>query len=40
MQAALEGELQHRLWPRNGCWPLVVGVAGILLALVLLAGLA
>jgi hypothetical protein len=33
----LEAELDRRLQPQWGCWPLLVGVLGMLLGLALLA---
>ena len=39
LRTLLEAELDDRLSPQWGCWPLSVGVAGMLLGLTLLAGL-
>jgi len=39
LRALLESQLNHHLGPKWGCWPLLVGVAGALLGLALLAGL-
>jgi hypothetical protein len=33
----LEAELDRRLAPQWGCWPLLVGILGVLLGLALLA---
>ena len=33
----LEAELDHRLKGQRGCWPLLVGMLGVLLGLALLA---
>jgi len=38
MRRALEQAIDRNLRPYRGCWPLAVGVAGILLGLALLAG--
>lgn len=34
----VEVEIRRQLAPQLGCWPLLVGVAGVLLGLILLAG--
>lgn len=39
LRALLESQLDHRLGPKWGCWPLLVGLAGVLLGLALLVGL-
>ena len=36
LKRLLEGELDARARPFRGCWPVVVAVAGLLLAVVLL----
>ena len=37
LRTLLEAELNRRLQPQWGCWPLVVGVLGVLLGIALLA---
>ena len=37
LRRLLEAELDRRLKPQWGCWPLLVGVLGVLLGLALLA---
>lgn len=34
----LESEIRRQIAPQLGCWPLLVGVAGVVLGLILLAG--
>jgi len=36
LKKMLDEELRKQLGPQLGCWPLLVGVAGVLLGLVLL----
>jgi len=38
LKRMLDEEIRRQLAPQIGCWPLLVGVAGLLLGLVLLAG--
>lgn len=38
LKRLLDAEIRRQLAPQIGCWPLLVGVAGLLLGLVLLAG--
>jgi hypothetical protein len=35
----VEAELDRRLGPQRGCWPLLVAIAGLVLGLALLADL-
>jgi hypothetical protein len=37
LRRLLEAELDRRLRPQWGCWPLLVGVLGVLLGIALLA---
>jgi len=37
LQKLLDAELDRRLQPQWGCWPLLVGVLGVLLGIALLA---
>ena len=37
LRRMLEAELDHRLKGQRGCWPLLVGLLGVLLGLALLA---
>ena len=37
LRKLLEAELNRRLQPQWGCWPLLVGVLGLLLGIALLA---
>jgi len=37
LRKLLEAELDRRLQPQWGCWPLLVGVLGVLLGIALLA---
>ena len=37
LRRMLETELSRQLGPQRGCWPLLVGILGVLLGLVLLA---
>lgn len=37
LRKLLEAELDRRLQPQWGCWPLLIGVLGVLLGIVLLA---
>lgn len=37
LRTLLEAELDRRLAPQWGCWPLLVGVLGVLLGIALLA---
>jgi hypothetical protein len=37
LKRLLETELEHQTKPHWGCWPLLVGVLGVLLGLALLA---
>jgi hypothetical protein len=39
LRKLLEAELDRRLQPQWGCWPLLVGVLGLLLGIALLAGI-
>ncbi len=39
LRRMVEDEVDRRLGPQCGCWPLLVAVAGLLLGLALLAGL-
>jgi hypothetical protein len=39
LRRLFEDELDHRLGPQRGCWPLLVAIAGLLLGLALLVGL-
>lgn len=38
LKRLLDTEIQRQIGPYLGCWPLLVGVAGVLLGLMLLAG--
>ena len=38
LRRLLENELERKLPPQFGCWPLLVGVLGVLLGLALLFG--
>lgn len=38
LKRLLDAEIRRQLAPQIGCWPLLVGLAGLLLGLVLLAG--
>ena len=39
LRRMVEAELDRRLGPQRGCWPLLVAIAGLVLGLALLAGL-
>ena len=39
LRRMVEAEIDRRLGPQRGCWPLLVAIAGVLLGLALLAGL-
>ena len=39
LRRMFEDELERKLGPQRGCWPLLVAIAGVLLGLALLAGL-
>ncbi len=39
LRKLLEAELDRRLQPQWGCWPLLVGVLGVLLGIALLAAI-
>ena len=39
LRRLVEDELDRRLGPQRGCWPLLVAVAGLLLGVALLVGL-
>ena len=39
LRRMFEAELDRRLRPPRGCWPILVAIAGALLGLALLAGL-
>ncbi len=39
LKRLLDAEIRRQLAPQIGCWPLLVGVAGLLLGLALLAGM-
>ncbi len=39
LKRLLDAEIDKRLGPQRGCWPLLVAIAGVLLGLALLAGL-
>jgi hypothetical protein len=39
LRRLVEDEVDRRLGPQRGCWPLAVAVAGLLLGVALLAGL-
>ncbi len=38
LKRLLDAEIRRQLAPQIGCWPLLVGIAGLLLGLALLAG--
>lgn len=38
LRRLLDAEIRRQLTPQLGCWPLLVGLAGVLLGLVLLLG--
>jgi hypothetical protein len=39
LRRLLDAEIDRQMGPQWGCWPLLVGVGGVLLGLALLAGL-
>jgi len=39
LRRLVEDELDRRLGPQRGCWPLLVAIAGLLLGVALLVGL-
>lgn len=39
LRRLLDAEIDRQIGPQRGCWPLLVGVGGVLLGLTLLSGL-